>query len=178
MIEIRLADERDFGQLAEMKWLHGAEDDIDYGEHNLDGVDKAAFVTQFVEFLQSDSHHPYYQIFVAVDGGVIASAMFVCEIPKIPKPNGRARSLAYLTNVFTRAEYRNRGIGTRLLAHIKHTLTERQCELVFAWPSDNSVNWYERNGFLSDSEMRQCVLTGESFLSSWKGDQYEENREI
>lgn len=157
-MEIRFANEQDFGQLAEMKWLHGAEDDIDYGEHNLDGVDKAAFLAQFVAFLQADSH---YRIFVADDGGTIASAMFVCEIPKIPKPNGHAQSLAYLTNVFTRAEYRNRGIGTRLLESIKQYLTERQCELLFAWPSDNSVHWYERNGFVSDGEIHQCGLVGE-----------------
>lgn len=157
-MDIRFAGERDFGQLAEMKWLHGAEDDIDYGEHNLDGVDKSEFTAQFVEFLKADSH---YKIFVADDGGVIASAMFVCEIPKIPKPNGCAKSIAYLTNVYTRSEYRNRGIGTRLLEHIKNYLTERSCELVFAWPSDNSVNWYERNGFLPNGEIHQCMLVGE-----------------
>ena len=157
-MEIRFAKEQDFEQLAEMKWQHGAEDDIDYGEHNLDGVDKAAFVAEFVKFLQTDDH---YRIFVAEEGGRIVSAMFVCKIPKLPKPNGRAQSIAYLTNVFTRAEYRNQGIGTQLLKHIKQYLTECQCELVFAWPSDNSVNWYEHNGFVSDSEMHQCVLTGE-----------------
>lgn len=157
-MEIRFANEQDFGQLAEMKWLHGGEDDADYGEHNLDGVDKDQFLAEFVAFLQSDSH---YRIFVADDGGRIASAMFVCEIPKLPKPNGRAQSVAYLTNVYTRSEYRNHGIGTRLLEHIKQYLTARQCELVFAWPSDHSVNWYERNGFLPDGEIRQCGLVGE-----------------
>lgn len=154
-MDIRLAGERDFRQLAEMKWLHAAEDDIDYGEHNLNGVDKPKFIGQFVEFLKADDH---YKIFVADDSGVIASAMFVCEIPKIPKPNGSSNSIAYLTNVYTRPEYRNRGVGTLLLGHIKNYLTDRKCELVFAWPSDNSVNWYERNGFLQNGEIHQCVL--------------------
>lgn len=39
-MNIRLANENDYLQLAEMKWLHCEEDDIDYGEHNLDGVNK------------------------------------------------------------------------------------------------------------------------------------------
>ena len=54
---MRLACESDFGQLAEMKWIHGAEDDFDYGEHNLDGADKAAFLAEFTEFLRADSHY-------------------------------------------------------------------------------------------------------------------------
>ena len=37
-MEIRLANEADYNELALMKWEHGVEDDIDYGEHNLDGV--------------------------------------------------------------------------------------------------------------------------------------------
>ena len=39
-MKIRIANEKDYSELAFMKWEHGAEDDIDYGEHNLDGVDK------------------------------------------------------------------------------------------------------------------------------------------
>ena len=42
-MEIRLANEADYNELALMKWKHGAEDDIDYGEHNLDGVNKDEF---------------------------------------------------------------------------------------------------------------------------------------
>lgn len=157
---IRQATERDFGQLAEMKWQHGAEDDLDYGEHNLDGVDKAAFLAEFAAFLRADRH---YHIYVADDNGVIASAMFVCLIPKLPKPNGRAKSIAYLTNVFTRAAYRSQGIGTRLLTYIKKELAAQQCELLFVWPSDNSADWYARNGFSPENEIFECQLTEESF---------------
>lgn len=41
---IRLAEEKDFGQLAEMRWQHSAEDDITYGETNIVGVDKKKFM--------------------------------------------------------------------------------------------------------------------------------------
>lgn len=52
-MEIRLANEADYNELALMKWEHGAEDDIDYDEHNLDGVNKDEFVDEFVAFLKS-----------------------------------------------------------------------------------------------------------------------------
>ena len=39
-MKIRIANVTDYKELALMKWEHGAEDDIEYGEHNLDGVKK------------------------------------------------------------------------------------------------------------------------------------------
>ena len=155
-MNIRSAEEKDYRQLAEMKWLHCEEDDIDYHEHNLEGVDKEMFLSEFIRFLQE---HKEYQIFVADDGGVVACAMFVYLVPKTPRPNGKANYIAYLTNVYTRKEYRNQMIGTKVLDHIKAYLTGIRCELVFAWPSDNSTKWYARNGFSQENEMFECDLT-------------------
>ena len=154
-MEIRFAEEKDYRQLAELKWLHGEEDDSDYGENNLQGVDKNAFTEEFVCFLKE---HKEYLIFVAADGNTVASAMFVYLVPKVPKPNGKARYIAYLTNVFTRKEYRNQKIGTELLTYIKGYLAEQKCEVIFVWPSEKSMNWYERNGFSSENEIFECGL--------------------
>ncbi len=87
--------------------------------------------------------------------------MFVYLIPKLPKSNGKAQCLAYLTNVYTAAQYRNNGIGSALLDYIKQQLVAQKCELVFAWPSDNSVRWYKRNGFTDVNEIYQCTLCEE-----------------
>lgn len=152
---LRLAQEQDYVQLAEMKWLHGEEDDIDYGEKNVIGVDKVRFIKDFVDFLRG---HNEYKIFVACDQDVVASAMFVYLVPKVPKPNGKTRYIAYLTNVFTRKEYRNQKTGTVLLEHIKDYLVKEKCELIFVWPSENSMNWYERNGFHQENEIFECEL--------------------
>ena len=155
---IRLGKEKDYSQLAEMKWIHAIEDDIDYGEKNLDGVDKSEFISQFITFLRE---HKEYQIFAAEENDVVVSAMFVYRIPKIPKPNGHAQSIAYLTNVFTLKNYRNKGIGTKLLNYIKEYLTEQKCELMLVFPSENSNEWYERNGFTNVNEVFECDLTEE-----------------
>ena len=157
-MKIRIANETDYNELALMKWEHGAEDDIDYGEHNLDGADKSGFIKEFVDFLKT---HKEYRIFVAVENSIVVSAMFVYLIPKLPKPNGNAKYIAYLTNVYTKKEYRNKGIGTQILDHIKNDLIDKKCELLFAWPSDNSVAWYERNGFSGDNEILECPLVAE-----------------
>lgn len=157
-MNIRLAEEQDYLELARMRWLHGEEDDTDYGEHNLEGVDKEVFIGEFAGFLKKT---PEYKAFVAEENGVLVSAMFVYMVPKVPKPNGNARCISYLTNVFTRKEYRNQGIGTALLHCIKEYLLAQKCELIFAWPSGNSVNWYARNGFCQENEIFECVLMKE-----------------
>ena len=157
-MEIRLANEADNNELALMKWEHGVEDDIDYGEHNLDGVNKDEFVEEFFAFLKA---HKEYEIIVAEVNGIVVSAMFVYLIPKLPKPNGNAKYIAYLTNVYTKKEYRNKGIGTQIMNYIKSILIEKKCELLFAWPSDNSIAWYQRNGFSEDNEIFECPLCEE-----------------
>lgn len=121
-MKIRTAYETDYKELALMKWKHCAEDDIDYGEHNLDGVDKDTFIGAFVDFLKA---HKDYYIIVAEESGIVVSAMFVYLISKLPKPNENAKYIAYLTNVFTKKEYRNKGIGTQILNYIKSELVKK-----------------------------------------------------
>ena len=76
---IRLAEEKDFLQLAEMKWEHSAEDDITYGETNIVGVDKQAFINDYTTFLKND---PTYTVFVLEQDGIVVSAMYVAIIIK------------------------------------------------------------------------------------------------
>ena len=152
---IRLAEEKDFLQLAEMKWEHSAEDDVAYGETNIVGIDKQRFIDDYITFLKNDST---YTIFVLEQEDIIISAMFVAIIDKVPKPKVNKSYIAYLTNVHTMSEYRNKGYGTELLSYIKNYLKEKGCELIFVWPSDNSVNWYQRNGFNAENEIMECEL--------------------
>ena len=150
---IRLAEEKDFLHLAEMKWEHSAEDDITYGETNIVGVDKQEFINEYITFLKEDST---YTVFVLEQDDIIVSAMYVAIIDKVPKPKVSKSYIAYLTNVHTMKEYRNKGYGTELLSYIKKYLKEKGCELIFVWPSDNSVNWYSRNGFYLENEIMEC----------------------
>lgn len=158
MTIFRIANSSDYEQLAEMKWQHAVEDDHDYGEHNVDGVEKTQFIKQFANFCGSDSG---YTVYVACNGDNVVSAMFVYLLPKVPKPNGSSHYIAYLTNVYTVPEYRNQGIGSQLLTFIKNKLVDSKCELLFAWPSDNSVLWYTRNGFTDANDIFQCTLCEE-----------------
>ena len=152
---IRLAEKKDYHQLAELRWEHLAEDDILCGETNIAGADKNEFIDEYVSFLNNDS---LYKIFVIEQDGIIISAMYVSIIRKVPKPKETESYIAYLTNVHTKKEYRNKGKGTELLSYIKDCLKRIKCELIIAWPSENSVSWYMNNGFTSQNDVMECDL--------------------
>ena len=154
-MEYRIAQENEYRQIAEMKWLHCEEDDVDYNTNRLQGANKSIFIDEFVDFIKE---YREYKIFVAVNNDVVASSMFVYMIPKTPKPNRKQKYIAYLTNVYSRKECRNKNIGTELLAYIKEYLQKEDCELIFVWPSQNSVNWYARNGFESENEILEYSI--------------------
>ena len=149
-MELRMAQEKDYMQIAKMKWLHCEEDDVDYNTSYLVGADKEKFLAEFMQFLKE---HKEYKIFVACDDDVVISSMFVYVIPKTPKPNRKQKYISYLTNVYTLKEYRNKKIGTELLTYVKEYLAKEDCELIFVWPSENSINWYARNEFKQENEI-------------------------
>ena len=142
---IREVQDRDFVQLAEMRWTHAVEDDETYGEHNTDGVTKSVFIEEFVAFLYTNKE---YKIFVAEDENAkILSAMFVYLIPTIPTPNAKREFIAYLTKVFTLEEYRGKGIGTRLLDYVRSTFRQSTANLSLHGQAKNRQNGINLMGF-------------------------------
>ncbi|NMP23127.1 GNAT family N-acetyltransferase [Sulfobacillus harzensis] len=89
-------------------------------------------------------------IFVAEVEGCLASCIWVKVTVKVPWPEPFEASWAYVTNVYTRPEFRGQGIGTALLEHVQ-AWAKRQpgLEFLILWPSDNSAQWYQRMGFES-----------------------------
>lgn len=155
-MDIGFAKIEDYKQLAELKWMHMEDDDVDYGEDNLTGIERDGFMEDYVTFLKTNS---YYKIFVAMEDGLVLGTMYLGVLPKLPNPKSEAKSIGYLTSVYTRKEYRNQGVGSRLLVHLKKYAAQEKCELLFVWPSDHSRKWYERNGFSNQNEIFECGLS-------------------
>ena len=152
---IRQAEEKDYIQLANMKWQRCIDDYEDYGAKKPDDADKAAFISRFTQFLKSDKTHTP---FVMEEIGVIVSAMLGALIPKAPTPDCDTDYIAYLSNVYTLKEHRGKGKGAELLSEIKKYLEARRCELMIVWPSKNATDWYKRNGFTADNSILECDL--------------------
>lgn len=157
-MNIRLASEKDYLQLAEIRWQHAKEDNEVYGEKNTVSISKEEYFSKFIDALKKEDK---YKIFIIEENHKIISSMYVYMIPKIPSPNHHSKYIAYLTKVFTDKEYRNKKLGTELLNYVKAYLIEQKCELIFVWPSEHSIRWYKQNNFTEENEIYECILTDE-----------------
>ncbi len=88
-----------------------------------------------------------WQIWVAELDGSVVSHAFVALVDKVPRPIYAPRRIAYLTNVYTRPEHRNRGIGAAVIRRAQEAAREADVEVIVVWPSDESRDFYAREGF-------------------------------
>ena len=98
-------------------------------------------------FLENAIAGDEWQIWVAELDGAAVSHAFVRLIDKVPRPVYVPRRIAYLTNVYTAPDLRNRGIGAAVIRRAQEAARAADVELVIVWPSDESVDFYEREGF-------------------------------
>ncbi len=146
-IVIRLATQSDIGELVEMRRDFTFED-IDPNERNT----RPGYEADCRRFLADAITSGRWHIWVAEVGGQLVSHLFVALIEKVPRPVREDRRIAYLTNVYTRVAYRNQGIGARLIKRAQEAASDADVELMIVWPSDESVEFYTRQGFAIPEE--------------------------
>lgn len=153
MMEYRIAEIDDFFELAEMRWDFKTEGkDMDLG------LNKGIFISKCHDFFVSGNNNSSWTHWVAVDNKTIVSHISINHIRKIPKPNRIDDEYGYITNVYTRPEYRGRGIGSKLMDSVKEWAVEKDYEILIVWPSHKAVNFYERKGFRSENEIMEMIL--------------------
>lgn len=146
-MKIRIADEQDIEQLIKMRW----DFTIEYDESK-----KCASFNEFSlecrVFLENAMKGDRWFIWVAEDEGKVVSHIFIELIDKVPRPGRITHPFAYMTNVYTIPEYRNKGVGSQLLRSINEWIQENQYEFVIVWPSEDSTNYYKKNGYVHCTE--------------------------
>lgn len=147
----RIASEKDFPQLAKMRWDFRQES----GEE-IAVVEQNEFIENCVEFLQTEAKN--YVYWVAENDGEIISHIFVYRINLVPRPCRVKDSFAYLTNTYTKPKFRGKGIGGELLKTVIEWAKKEDFELLLVYPSEESVNFYGRLGFENDTEVMKLVL--------------------
>lgn len=143
----RLAEEKDIEQLIRMRWDFTIEYDESKKEESYHDFEKEC--QQFLkEALASDK----WFIWIAEENGKIASHIYIELIQKVPRPGRITYPFAYMTNVYTVPEYRNTGIGSKVLSSINKWVKENNFEFVIVWPSNESINYYKKNGYVHSTE--------------------------
>ncbi|NHM31908.1 GNAT family N-acetyltransferase [Neobacillus terrae] len=145
----RLAETKDIDQLIRMRW------DFTYEDHKAKRIDEGNYKTFYEEccnFLESALNSEEWFIWVAEDNGRIVSHIYTELIQKVPRPGRITRPFAFMTNVYTLKDYRNKGIGSILLSTINEWVRDEKYEFVIVWPSDYAINFYKKNGYVQCQE--------------------------
>jgi predicted N-acetyltransferase YhbS len=144
---IRLAAQSDIPELVEMRRDFTFED-VEPTEHRT----RRGYEADCRAFLKDAITSGRWQIWVAEVEGRVVSHAFVALVEKVPRPVRENSRIAYLTNVYTRLEHRNKGIGERLIKQALEAASDADVELMIVWPSDESAAFYKRQGFASAEE--------------------------
>lgn len=144
---IRLAETKDINQLIKMRW----DSTIEFDESKKN-ESYGNFKREFQAFLENALNSSQWYIWVAEDEGKIASHIYIQLIQKVPRPGRITHPFAYMTNVYTIPEYRNSGIGSKVLSSINQWIKDNNYEFVIVWPSDEAVNYYKKNGYVHCTE--------------------------
>ena len=146
-MNIRIAEEKDITQLIKMRWDFTIEHDE--SKKNASFTD---FEKECQSFLESALNSGRWFIWVAEENGKVVSHIYIELIQKVPRPGRITYPFAYMTNVYTVPEFRNRGIGSNMLSVINKWIKENKYEFVIVWPSDESINYYKKNGYVHCTE--------------------------
>ena len=148
-MKIRFAEEKDIKQLIRMRWDFTIE--YDESKKNIQTLYNN-FEKECQIFLKNAINSDQWIIWVAEESGQVVSHIYIELIQKVPRPGRLTLPFAYMTNVYTVGKFRNKGIGSKLLSAINEWTKENKYEFTIVWPSDESINYYKKNGYVHSTE--------------------------
>jgi GNAT superfamily N-acetyltransferase len=137
----RLAVEADLPGLAQMRWDFRSE------YKPPDAMSEAEFLPGCLDFLRLSLANGRWAFWIAEDERQIVAQAFLEVVTKVPDLHNFERGFGYITNVYTRPQYRNQGIGAQLMEHVRAWGLEHRLEMLILWPSSRAVPFYTRAGY-------------------------------
>jgi GNAT superfamily N-acetyltransferase len=137
---IRIADSADAPAIAALRRAWTAE------EHGV--VVDAGFAARFLDWYERESARRV--CWLGELSGQSVGMMNLAIFERMPRPGRDAGTWGYLANAFVLAPYRNQGVGARLLAALLAHADDQGYVRVVLRPSERSVPFYQRAGFIPD----------------------------
>lgn len=153
-MEIRQATLADAPALANLRWSWRVDEEGGNPAESREG-----FITRFSGFAK-EALAGRWTVWVAASDGVIVANIWIYRVPKVPSPGVTTRDFGYMTNVYTVPARRNSGVGTQLLEAVREWAHETDIELLIVWPSDASVPWYRRGGYVPATDTFVMEVAG------------------
>jgi GNAT superfamily N-acetyltransferase len=136
---IRVADEADIAAIACLRslWIgHGVSD--------------PAFERRMAGWLAEENDHR--TIWLASVGDLPVGMVSLFEYRRMPKPGHDDSRWGYVGNMFVRDGFRNRGLGSALLAALIAAADERSYARLVVSPSADALSLYTGGGFIVAGE--------------------------
>lgn len=141
MIEIRLASESDAETLARLRY------ELRSSFHEV-AENEETFLARCADWMNERLRQgSYWQCWIAERQSIAVGAVWAQLVEKIPNPIAEPEHYVYLTNFYVREEYRDQGLGSRLLAAVLDWARSKNAEMVILWPTERSKPFYLRHGF-------------------------------
>ena len=149
---IRTSNRNDIDQLIKLRYDFTAEyKAVDPGVYK-------AFSQECREFFENMFASNQWMVWVAEIEGRIIAHVFLQIIETIPRPGRQRSPYGYVTNVYTIPEYRSQGFGSRIMEELNRWAQQNQLTFLMVWPSETSVDFYERHGFEKALEVMENHL--------------------
>ncbi len=140
MIEIRLASESDAATLATLRFeLRSSFHEVVENEET--------FLARCTAWMNERLRQGNWHCWIAEQQSIAVGAVWAQLIEKIPNPVAEPEHYVYLTNFYVREEYRDQGLGSKLLAAVLDWARSKNAETVILWPTERSKPFYLRHGF-------------------------------
>jgi ribosomal protein S18 acetylase RimI-like enzyme len=141
-ISYRLATAKDIQQLVELRILMQVEVN---GLSNLDV--STAYLDKVIDYFEGALDTNKYSSVIALDEEYIIAAAGVCFYEKPPSIAGGSGIVGYVTNVYTREEYRGRGVGTQLMKNLNELARKKKADKLHLGATSDGVGIYKSVGY-------------------------------
>ncbi|TAJ17541.1 MAG: N-acetyltransferase [Dehalococcoidia bacterium] len=105
-----------------------------------------------------------WTVWVAEDRatGTIVSQVFVNLVDKVPRPGRLVDQYGYASNIYTRPEWRSRGVGSRLMEWVKWWALGADLAFLLVWPAEAAREFYADLGFVPEGQAINLLLRPEA----------------
>lgn len=134
----RKANIKDIDQLAELRKKQLIDEGC-YSDNNIDN--------ELGKYFSTSISNENLIVWLATEDEYIIGTAGVCFFQYPPSFTNTTGRIAYITNVYTRNEYRKQGIATKLLELIVEEIKNEGCKFIRLHASSQGKKLYEKMGF-------------------------------
>jgi GNAT superfamily N-acetyltransferase len=138
-ILIREASLNDVPELARLRW--------DFCGGNLTRHDLQKFTAGFHAFITERLHDPGWTIIVGEGGENLVGMVYLQKILRLPRPDGRSKSFAYVSNLHVDRHFRGHGLRRGLVEQAMEWAREQRISALLVGAGEQNPQVYERLGF-------------------------------